>query len=530
MAAPRILFFAPYANWLYHTGLETSWLHALRLRGATVAYSTCQGMFPVCGIYKLATNPRPPDGCQHCRTRVEDMIRVMSLPDLPLDRFVTAADKVAVKVWAAAIAPQDLLQAEYDGQPVGSWAASSAHTQVRMNKLRLELPAVREMVRGQVEGAALASIGVGRLLDTWKPDTVTLLNGRFFAHWAMIEHCKQRGIRFVTHERGLRKNTIRFAENARTHDLSPLHTLWDQWKDIALDESDLAHAREVILDRRYGRNYSWLSFSPPPQGVDKLRADLNLSTLRPVVAVFGSSDDETAAFKERRAGAFPDAFDFLPAVCTAAMQMPDVDFVIRMHPNLKSVVGTNHQGIQQALAVKAAGLQNVRVVMPRDDVSTYTLVDLADVVVAYASTVGLESAVFGKPVLVAAQATYSHSGCTEQIESAGQLAAQVQEAIARGTRRDVARTALRWTARYFREYAIPYAPVHEEPQHFPRLNFQGVRELAPGKDAVLDGVCRLLMGTGTVLARPTDADRARTTEAEDTFLDEWLARPAGETA
>ena len=163
MAAPRILFFSPYANWLYHTGLEASWIHALRLRGATVAMSTCQGMFPVCGIYKLATNPRPPDACQRCRVRVDDVIRVLGLPDLPLDGFVTATDKRAVKTWVQALAPQDLLQAEYEGQPVGTWAASSAHTQVRMNKLRLELPEVREMVRGQVEGAAL---GLSTLTQT----------------------------------------------------------------------------------------------------------------------------------------------------------------------------------------------------------------------------------------------------------------------------------------------------------------------------------------------------------------------------
>ena len=524
MAAPRILFFSPYANWLYHTGLEASWIHALRLRGATVAISTCQGMFPVCGIYKLATNPRPPDACQRCRVRVDDVIRVLGLPDLPLDGFVTATDKRAVKTWVQALAPQDLLQAEYEGQPVGTWAASSAHTQVRMNKLRLELPEVREMVRGQVEGAALASIGVGRLLDAFRPDTVALLNGRFFAHWAMVEHCKQRGIRFVTHERGLQKNTIRFAENARTHDLAPYRKLWEQWKEVALDEAGLERARKVILDRRYGRNYSWQKFSPPPQGLDTLRTELNLSADRPVVAVFGSSDDETAAFPERRRGAIPDATKFIPAVCTAAMQMPDVDFVIRMHPNLDSAVGRNQQSIAVAASVRATGLKNIRLVMPKDPVSSYTLVDLADVALAYVSTIGLEAAVFGKPVLVVAQATYSHVGCAERIRTPDSIAAQLRAALEKGVDREGARKALRWTARYFLDYAIPYDVVHEEPQHMPKLNFSTTAALGPGKDQTLDSVCELLLGAGSVLGGPTEADRARTTELEDRFLERWLAR------
>ena len=58
--------------------------------------------------------------------------------------------------------------------------------------------------REQMRSTALALEGIDAALDALKPETVVLINGRFFAHWAMIERCKQRGI-FVTHERGMRK-------------------------------------------------------------------------------------------------------------------------------------------------------------------------------------------------------------------------------------------------------------------------------------------------------------------------------------
>ena len=58
----------------------------------------------------------------------------------------------------------------------------------------------------------------------------------------------------------------------------------------------------ALQDRRVGRNYSWQKFSPPPQVVTEVKRRHNLDD-RPIVVVFNSSDDETAAFPGRRAGA-----------------------------------------------------------------------------------------------------------------------------------------------------------------------------------------------------------------------------------
>ena len=50
---------------------------------------------------------------------------------------------------------------------------------------------------------------------------------------------------------------------------------------------------------------------------------------------------------------------------------------------------------------------NVTLVAPLDPVDSYELVHGADLVLAYASSIGMEAAAMGKPVIVAANSNYS---------------------------------------------------------------------------------------------------------------------------
>ena len=55
---------------------------------------------------------------------------------------------------------------------------------------------------------------------------------------------------------------------------------------------------------------------------------------------------------------------------------------------------------------------HVRAVPPESDISTYDLIELADVGLVYTTTVGLEMAMRGIPVIVAGQTHYRGKGFT----------------------------------------------------------------------------------------------------------------------
>lgn len=538
--APRVLFFSPYAAWRYHTALEATWGHALRLRGADVRFVTCDGLSGACDVYRPDINPRDALSCAECQARCASQLSELATPFTWLGSYVPHAVRERAALWARALPREALLDARWNELPVGEWARASACTHFRSAELELLHPRVDAAVRAFLAGTVLFAEGIDVLLDELRPDVLVLLNGRFFAHWAAIELARRRGLRFVTHERGFRRDTVRFAAGARTHELEPMRASWEAWKDVPLDEAELEEIGSVLADRRAGRNASRLSFSPPPQDPDALRSFLHLDG-RPLVAAFGSSDDETAAFEDRRRGAFPRSRDFFPAVAELARARPDVQFVLRVHPNVhKQESGLNRAALRQAVELRGALPRNARMVLPREEVSSYTLMDLADVGLVQGSTVGLEMAALGKPVLCAAHTTYSHAGCTTPLERPEDLPDALDAALRPGARdagraRETARRALRWGLRYFRAFSIPFDLVREEPDHGARIAYSDLRSLERGAHATLDRIADFLLGrTADVLPPPSDAERARGTAAEDLYLARWLAaadeRAAGSRA
>lgn len=525
-----ILFYSTYSSWSYHSVLETTWGHALRARGADVRFALCNAVSPACDVYRENLNPRQSNSCNECQAATANVFARMAMPYDWLGTYLPLGMREKAEEWAGNLAPDRLLESHWRDMPVGQWAATSAYNQFRTAKLCMDDPKVVRVVRDLLVGTVVNLEALDVMLDTHRPDTLVLLNGRFFGHWTAIELAKRKGIRYVTHERGFTSDTVRFAENARTHDLTPMHDLWNVWRDVPLDPAEAADAAQLLLDRRAGKNFSRLSFSPPLQEKAQIKAVLKLDD-RPIVAVFTSSDDETVAFPERTRGAFPISNDFLPEVIRLAQTRPHVQFVVRIHPNISiAKAGTNQDAMQHAEDIRRRAPANVHVVMPDDDVSSYTLMDLAAVGMVYGSTIGLEMAACGKPVLCMAQATFSHTKATVQIDSPVELGPALDHALGQGISLETARVAMRWVYRYFREFSIPFDLIHEPATDTdPTLRFSSVSDLVPGRYESLDRICSFLEGSSdSVVPRATEGERQRQLTPESQALTLWLQLINGE--
>ncbi len=524
----HILIFAPFAALNYHTHLEVSWAHALRVRGHRVTFLTCDGLFDACDMFTRLQNsgligdsldPRHAGACRVCEMLVLKLYKRLHNPTRWLGDYLPAGEREEVEEWCGTIQDADLPNARWRDQPVGLWFRSSLISQYRSAVLQRRDVRRMMVARRLLSATALASEAVDRALADLQPDSVLLLNGRFFAHHAMIERCKQRGIRFLTHERGLRRDTIRFSENEQTHQLRSNRETWAEWADVPLSRAELEATHQALLDRQHKRRQSWLTFSPAPQEVSAVRAHCRLDE-RPVVAVFTSSPDEIAAFPERRRGAFPGPGELLAALRHHATAHPELMWVIRIHPNINTDRGTNHEVLADAHALRGAGLENLRVVMPREDVSSYTLADIASVGVVSGSTIGLEMACAGQPVARTGGATYAHTSCSEFVDRPEVFWPTIAALLERGRSIETARVAYRWAHRYFLRICMDYPLVTEEPQHMGQLRFGNTDELLPGRHATLDRICSFIVDEAPLLPPPDAEMRARPEAVETTFLRE----------
>jgi len=458
----------------------------------------CNGALPACDLDRLQLDPGTEEFC-------DEWLGDSLPPDV---------EEVAL-AFVAELPRDGLLEAAWEGLAIGEWVAASTFFQDRSASLDQDDPATERAVRELLVEAIRTAASLQVLFDEYRPDTLVLLDGRSLAHQAAFELARQRGIRFVTHGPGLQRCTVRLAENHRTHDLAPLHELWYRWKDVPLSKEELAHTRELLDERSRGEDdtlrFIGLSGCGKAQPAS-LRAYLDLDG-RPLVAVFHSLGHGTSGSSESLA--------FLPAVLGIAREMKDLQFVLHTHPSRRSEPGTCLESLERALGGRDGVPDNVRVIMPGDEVSSNLLMGEARAGIVHASIAGLEMACTGKPVLCMAEATYSHVGCTRQLDDPRHFADELRRALATGTSEETARLALRWTYRYFSHHAQPFPIPIEEPGE------GGSERLTPLEKCEgpnLDRVCLGLLGRIPILPRPGARERTRSCDAEDAWLAGWVDR------
>ena len=91
-------------------------------------------------------------------------------------------------------------------------------------------------------------------------------------------------------------------------------------------------------------------------------------------------------------------------------QRDDVELIIKVHPNLGGnyYIGKATDELSTYQQMRSSLPPNVRIVLPEDAVNVYALTDAADVGLTFGSTIGLEMAMLGKPVLLSSRGLYEY--------------------------------------------------------------------------------------------------------------------------
>jgi hypothetical protein len=233
--------------------------------------------------------------------------------------------------------------------------------------------------------------------------------------------------------------------------------LWAVRGRPALRPAEARALRELIQARRGGR--SWGLFarrwqSSGRRGAAAVRAQLGLDRKRPVVLLCTNVVGDSLAIGRQ---VFTRGMeDWLRETVRRFAAEPGVQLVIRVHPGEMVAVGQpSIEIIRSALGKVPA---HIVLVAPDSPLNTYDLMPLARLGLVYTSTVGLEMAMMGIPVVVAGQTHYRGKGFTWDPTSRRAYDAIVGRLI-RGRAVRLARPKLarawRYAYRFFFEYPFP---------------------------------------------------------------------------
>lgn len=243
-----------------------------------------------------------------------------------------------------------------------------------------------------------------------RPDVVLIPNGLILEMGIVFRVARHLGIPAVTYEFNDQREQIWLAQNssimqqdtdylveARCH-LPMTDAMYERL-------ADLENARRGA--RVWGKSKRlWQYVSS--QGADETRKTLGLDD-RPVVMLAANVlGDSLTLGRDIFAASMT---EWITKTVQFFAARPDVQLVIRIHPGEKLVPQAKSMGVVVREALPEIP-NHIHVIGALDKVNTYDLIEIADLGLAYTTTVGLETAMNGAPVVSCGRTHYRGRGFT----------------------------------------------------------------------------------------------------------------------
>lgn len=259
-----------------------------------------------------------------------------------------------------------------------------------------------------------ATLNAIHLMETLQPEVVITPNGSILEMGAVYLAARHLNLPVVTYEFGEQRGRIWLAQNSEVM-RQDTDELWQAYHSQPLTEAEWDKIRALMVSRQ--RASLWENFSRqwqglPMQGGETVRQALNLDG-RPVVLLPANVIGDSLTLGRQVFTA--SMTEWLRGTVRYFASRPDVQLVVRIHPGERYIKGPSVADVVKAelpdLDTDPA-LAHIRLVAALDPVNTYDLVEIADLGLVYTTTVGLEMALSGVPVVVAGQTHYRGKGFT----------------------------------------------------------------------------------------------------------------------
>jgi hypothetical protein len=369
---------------------------------------------------------------------------------------------------ARALRPIHLARSEADGIPA---QLETSLEQLTVTDVEYTLQQERPEVLRQAEAGPLltlrrnrnraAAAGALRQLRRRKYDAVIIPNGSILEFGAVYRTARFLGVPTVTYEFGEQRERVWICRDGEAMRLET-DELWEARGGSRLTEEERRQIEDLMSSRQGG--VEWNQFRRlwqrgARQGAPDLLRELGLDPGRPVVLIATNVvGDSLALNRQVFTGGMA---DWLARTLRHLAERPGVQTVVRIHPG--ELLGAGMPSEQVVRAALPEVPSHVALIPPESKVNTYDLIESAHLGLVYTSTVGLEMAMHGVPVVTAGQTHYRSKGFTDDPTTFEDYLATVErrlaEPLGRVLPQEAVELAWRYAHRFFFEYPFAF-PWH----------------------------------------------------------------------
>lgn len=245
-----------------------------------------------------------------------------------------------------------------------------------------------------------------------------LFSHGIYCSWEILPmYLKANGIKYLSYDRAKTKDHININLNMPSPVWDISHA-WSRYDSYKLDEKEIDKVDNYLIDRESQQGDVY-SYNPVKRtkDIDALKYRLGIPLDHKIITIFTNLIWDAANVS--RDIAFSSPLDCIKQTIDHYGMKNNVTIVVRTHP-AETVLGTNESYADLVSDyVKGKGY-NLIILDSSIEVNSFSVIEFSDVGIVHTSTVGLEMAMLGKPVVLISETHYRGKGFTYDVSSSSE--------------------------------------------------------------------------------------------------------------
>jgi hypothetical protein len=471
---------------------------ALAVRGANVKVLSCDGI-PAC-LQATADQFKDPEEfknhgpsrtiCASCTELGETIFGSTSLPVIKINDYLTNADFEKAKELVSAVPFDELQSYLFSGINLGEQARAGALRYFASGELNPD-DITDAVLRRYLEAAIQTTIATERMLEAEKIDCVFMSHAIYIPHGAIAEVTRKNNKELVVWQLAYKDRSVIVSH----HDIyfrTMLNEPTEMWEHLKWTEEMENDVMSYVLNRGQGIKDWFFSFQQNAiKDVSKIEEELKIDFSKPTIGLLTNVIWDAQLFYSDCA--FESMTEWLIKTIEYFVDRPDLQLVIRIHPGEVRVTMPSKQKALDEINLRFPNLPpNIFIVPPESMINSYVLMDQCWAALIYGTTMGMELAAMGIPVVVTGQSWIRNKGIAFDMSSQEAYFELLKTMPFASKRLDKAKTkrARMYVYHYNFRRTIPLKNVIRREGWPPMAaSVDSLRELEPGNDLGLDIIC-----------------------------------------